>query len=163
MVRSIDMTFSRKRMIFRLSCFIFALIVSVFPLWEGHAAESNAVRFKTVRLKAGNQTIHAEVATTEEERSQGLMYRKSLPKNSGMLFVFERPARSCMWMKNTLIPLSVAFIDHDGIIVNIEEMKPLTTDSHCSAGWIRYALEMNAKWFSKHGLKPGSRIEKLPD
>ena len=106
--------------------------------------------------------IHAEVAATDAQREQGLMHRKSLPENNGMLFVFDRPARSCMWMKNTLIPLSVAFIDYDGTIVNIEEMAPLTTDSHCSAGWIRYALEMNAGWFRKNGLKPGSRISGLP-
>ena len=129
---------------------------------NGYAAGQGDVRFDTVTLRAGKKRIHAEVAATDAQREQGLMHRKSLPENNGMLFVFDRPARSCMWMKNTLIPLSVAFIEYDGTIVNIEEMAPLTTDSHCSAGWIRYALEMNAGWFRKNGLKPGSRISGLP-
>ena len=141
---------------------MFAAVLAVFPFVNGYAAGQGDVRFDTVTLRAGKKTIHAEVASTDVQREQGLMHRKSLPENNGMLFVFDRPARSCMWMKNTLIPLSVAFIDYDGTIVNIEEMAPMTTDSHCSAGWIRYALEMNAGWFRKNGLKPGSRISGLP-
>ncbi len=147
---------------YRFCGFVFAAVLAVFPFVNGYAAGQGDVRFDTVTLRAGKKTIHAEVASTDVQREQGLMHRKSLPENNGMLFVFDRPARSCMWMKNTLIPLSVAFIDYDGTIVNIEEMAPMTTDSHCSAGWIRYALEMNAGWFRKNGLKPGSRISGLP-
>lgn len=146
----------------RFGYLVFAFVLTFFPLLEAGAAGSDNIRFKTVRLKAGEKIVHAEVAETDAQREQGLMYRKSLPENSGMLFVFDRPARSCMWMKNTAIPLSVAFINHEGIILNIEEMEPFTTDSHCSEGWIRYALEMNARWFQKNGLQPGSRIGGLP-
>ena len=146
----------------RLGSFLLAVVLAVFPFMNGYAADTAGGRFDTVILHAGKKIIHAEVAATDAQREQGLMYRKSLPENNGMLFVFDRPARSCMWMKNTLIPLSVAFIDYEGTIVNIEEMIPMTTDSHCSAGWIRYALEMNAGWFSKNGLRPGSRISGLP-
>lgn len=147
----------------RSACVIFAFLLMALPCSGSFGASPDAVHFRTIRLKAGKQIIHAEVAATDAERERGLMYRKSLPKNSGMLFVFDRPARSCMWMKNTAIPLSVAFIDGDGVIVNIEEMAPFTTESHCSAGWIRYALEMNARWFDKNGLKPGNRIAGLPE
>ena len=145
----------------RFGYLVFAFVLAIFSSSSGFAAAAGDVRFRTVRLKAGGKIVHAEVAATDAQRERGLMYRKSLPENNGMLFVFDRPARSCMWMKNTAIPLSVAFIDHEGGIVNIEEMEPFTTDSHCSAGWIRYALEMNAGWFRKNGLKPGSRVEGL--
>ena len=147
----------------RSVCVVFAFLLMACPLSKSFGAASDEGRFKTVRLKAGKQIIHAEVAATEAERERGLMYRKFLPENSGMLFVFDRPARSCMWMKNTASPLSVAFIDGKGTIVNIEEMEPFTTESHCSAGWIRYALEMNATWFDRNGVKSGSRIGGLPE
>ena len=121
---------------------------------------SSGMRIAT--LHAGGAAIRAEVASTESQHEKGLMYRKSLPANSGMLFDFKAPAKTCMWMKNTYIPLSVAFIDAHGKVVNIEEMKAMTTTTHCSKDWIRYALEMNAKWFSKHGVKRGSHITGLP-
>ncbi len=117
---------------------------------------------RVTTLKAGGKSIKVEVASTEAEHERGLMYRKSLPADSGMLFDFKGPAKTCMWMKDTYIPLAVAFIDVNGKVVNIEEMKPRTTTSHCSKNWIRYALEMNTKWFSRHGVKPGSRITGLP-
>ena len=125
-------------------------------------ADSASVHFPVTNLKAGKYLIRAEVASTDAQREQGLMFRRKLPKNNGMLFVFDRPARSCMWMKNTPLPLSVAFIDADGTILNIEEMEPFTLESHCSQGWIRYALEMNKNWFSRNGIKPGSKISGLP-
>lgn len=147
----------------RLFGFAFALVVAAFPLAKGFAADSDNGHLKTAYLKAGKQLIRAEVAATEAERGRGLMYRKSLPENSGMLFVYGAPVRTCMWMKNTAIPLSVAFIDRNGVILNIAEMEPFTTDSHCSAGWVYYALEMNAGWFARNGLEPGSRIDGLPE
>lgn len=145
----------------RLVYITLVFVLMAFPLSRS-MAENSHTQFKTIRLKAGKQIIHAEVAATEADREKGLMHRKSLPENNGMLFVFEMPAKSCMWMKDTAIPLSVAFINYEGLILNIEEMKPYTVDSHCSEGWIRYALEMNAGWFKKNGLKPGSKIEGLP-
>ncbi len=127
------------------------------------AANKNKVPpMRVTTLRAGGKSIRVEVASTEAEHERGLMYRRSLPADSGMLFDFKGPAKTCMWMKDTYIPLSVAFIDVNGKVVNIEEMKAQTTTSHCSKNWIRYALEMNAKWFSRHGVKPGSRITGLP-
>jgi len=86
------------------------------------------------------------------------MHRKEMPQHEGMLFIFENPGRLCFWMKNTLIPLTAAFIADDGTIVNLENMKPQTLDSHCSAKPVRYVLEMNQGWFAKKGVKPGSKV-----
>lgn len=119
-------------------------------------------KFRTIPLTAGMYVIQAEVAATESEREQGLMYREKLGPNEGMVFLFEAPAHVCMWMKNTLIPLSVAFIDESGKIVNIENMRPQTTNSHCAKKPIRYALEMNQGWFKEKNIKPGSVIQGLP-
>lgn len=105
--------------------------------------------------------IKAEVAANEAERQQGLMFREKMAVNEGMIFDFEAPASVCMWMKNTLIPLSVAFIDSNGKIVNIEDMQPQTTTSHCAKKTVRYALEMNQGWFRQKNIKPGSVIEGL--
>lgn len=109
--------------------------------------------------------IHAEVADSFSTRMQGLMHRTSLPPNGGMLFVFDEEAIHCMWMKNTLIPLSVAFLDAGGAIINIADMRPQTEQSHCAARPARYALEMTQGWFAQRGLRAGTRLrglEKLP-
>ena len=111
-----------------------------------------------VELSAGIYRIEAEVARDFAARAQGLMHRRQLPPNGGMLFVFDHTTRHCMWMRNTLIPLAVAFIDEHGTILNIEEMAPETETNHCAAGPARYALEMNAGWFGRRKLAPGSRI-----
>ena len=126
------------------------------------AAVKSEPKMRMTTLKVGGRNIQVEVASTAAEQERGLMYRKSLPADGGMLFDFKGPAKTCMWMKDTYIPLSVAFIDAKGKVVNIEEMKPKTTTSHCSKDWIRYALEMNAKWFSRHGVRAGSRVSGLP-
>ena len=119
---------------------------------------------KSVQLSAGMHLIQAEVAATEEQREQGLMYREKMPANAGMLFVFGNPSTQCMWMKNTPLPLSVAFIDASGKIVNIEDMQAHTLDSHCSTKTVpvRYALEMNLGWFRQKNIKPGMSIGNLP-
>lgn len=122
------------------------------------AAQERPQSLPAVQLTAGFHLIRAEVAQRPEERAIGLMFRTAMPANDGMLFVFEQPDRQCFWMKNTLLPLSIAFLEDDGRIVNVENMQPRTLDSHCSAKPVRYALEMNQGWFAKRGLKPGSRI-----
>ena len=114
-----------------------------------------------VELKAGKQTLTAEVASTDPDRMQGLMHRRMLPENRGMLFVFPNVAYHGMWMKNTFIPLSVAFIDDKGVIINIEDMQPHTLDGHNAKKPARYALEMNLGWFRKHGISPGTKLEGL--
>ena len=119
---------------------------------------------KSLQLSAGMHLIQAEVAATEEQREQGLMYRDKMPANAGMLFVFGTASTQCMWMKNTPLPLSVAFIDASGKIVNIEDMQAHTLDSHCSTKTVpvRYALEMNLGWFRQKNIKPGMNIGNLP-
>lgn len=107
---------------------------------------------------AGFHAIKAEVAQTDRQREIGLMHRTSMGANEGMIFVFERAGVQCFWMKNTLLPLSVAFIDEDGTIVNLDEMKPETEDTHCSTKPVRHVLEMNKGWFSKRGIKPGMKL-----
>ncbi|MES2068919.1 MAG: DUF192 domain-containing protein [Pseudomonadota bacterium] len=114
------------------------------------------------QLSAGIHLIQAEVAASDAEREIGLMNRSKMGTNEGMVFDFGAPAGVCMWMKNTLIPLSVAFIDGDGKIVNIEDMQPETLESHCAKKAIRYALEMNQGWFKQKNIKPGSKIEGFP-
>ena len=118
-----------------------------------------------MELSAGIHRIRAEVANSTETRAEGLMYRKSLPANYGMLFVFDQTAQHCMWMRNTLIPLSVAFIDGNGRILNTEEMLPQTENNHCAAKPAKFALEMTAGWFKSRGLGVGTQlvgIDKAP-
>ena len=115
-----------------------------------------------VRLSAGMHQIDAQVATTPDQRATGLMWRKQMPQHEGMLFVFEQPSQLCFWMKNTLLPLSAAFIQDDGTIVNIADMQPQSLDSHCAARPVRYVLEMHQGWFAKRGIKPGMKLAGPP-
>lgn len=115
----------------------------------------------TFPLKIGEHRLRAEVASTPEERQKGLMHRRSMPENHGMVFVFERTGLWGMWMKNTYIPLSVAFISEDGRILNIEDMEPHTEDSHSASAPARYALEVKKGWFRKHKISAGQRVEGL--
>ena len=129
------------------------------------AAAAQAPALRTAELGAGMHLIHAEVADRDATRSLGLMHRTSLPPNGGMLFVFDQEAIHCMWMKNTLIPLSVAFLDARGAIINIADMQPHSEQSHCAARPARYALEMAQGWFTQRGIRAGAPIrglEKLP-
>lgn len=129
------------------------------------AATAMAQTMPVMELNAGFHRIEAEVAADQASRMQGLMQRRNMPPNHGMIFVFPVAERHCMWMRNTLIPLSVAFLDETGRIINIEEMKPQTENNHCADAPARFALEMNAGWFSGKGIKSGIRIggiEKAP-
>ncbi len=122
-------------------------------------AQDAPQKLDTVQLSAGMHLIRAELARTPDQRSIGLMFRQTMAVNDGMLFAFEAPSQQCFWMKNTLLPLSIAFLADDGSIVNIEDMKPLALDSHCSAKPVRFVLEMNQGWFAKRGLKAGSKLQ----
>jgi uncharacterized membrane protein (UPF0127 family) len=113
-------------------------------------------------ITAGMYRIRAEVVADYATRARGLMHRQALPQNAGMLFIFDDHAIHCMWMKNTLIPLSVAFIDDRGAIVNIADMEPHSEASHCAAQPVKYALEMNRGWFAARGIKPGARLGGVP-
>lgn len=112
------------------------------------------------RITAGMHVIQAETATTPGERMLGLMNRDSLAPNGGMLFVFEEAGRHCFWMRNTRIPLSIAFVDEDGTIVNIADMEPFDESSdHCPARPVRHALEMAQGWFAQRGIREGARLK----
>jgi uncharacterized protein len=115
----------------------------------------------TYPLKIKGHSLRVEAAVSEEDKRTGLMYRRSLGEHSGMIFVYENEGRWAMWMKNTYVPLSVAFIDRNGRILNIEDMQPLTEDSHQSAGPAKYALEMNQGWFARHGIGKGDKVQGL--
>lgn len=126
------------------------------------APASAQQKLPVTTLTIGMHLVKAEVAIHDEERSMGLMYRREMGPNEGMVFRFPNPKQVCMWMKNTLLPLSVAFVDEDGKIINIEDMQPQTEVAHCAKRAARYALEMNQGWFRKKNIKPGTVIEGLP-
>ncbi len=126
------------------------------------SAQDGPQKLPSITLNAGMHLIQAEVAQTPEQRSIGLMFRSSMGTNEGMLFAFEEPGQQCFWMKNTLLTLSVAFVDDDGSVVNIENMKPQTLDSHCSKKPVRFVLEMNDGWFAKRGIKAGFKLGGKP-
>jgi uncharacterized membrane protein (UPF0127 family) len=115
-----------------------------------------------IQLSAGIHVIRAEVARTDAARERGLMFREQLEGNEGMLFVFDRPDQQCFWMRNTPLPLSIAFMADDGTVINIADMAPQTDDTHCSRKAVRYALEMKQGWFADHGITAGKKIEGLP-
>ena len=115
-----------------------------------------------IRLSTGMHVLQVQVAQTPEQQATGLMFRKTMGTNDGMLFIFDEPRQQCFWMKNTLLPLSVAFIADDGSVVNLDNMKPQTLDSHCSTKPVRFVLEMNVGWFDKRGIKAGSKFAGEP-
>ncbi|MDM0045605.1 DUF192 domain-containing protein [Variovorax dokdonensis] len=115
-----------------------------------------------VHLSAGMYQIEAQVAASPRQREIGLMFRKDMPQQEGMLFVFEQAAVQCFWMKNTLLPLTAAFVADDGRIVNLEDMQPQTTDNHCSTEPVRYVLEMNQGWFARKNIKAGAKLGGTP-
>jgi uncharacterized membrane protein (UPF0127 family) len=127
-------------------------ILAVLILASGSVLAQPQPQLPTIQLNAGMNLIHAEVAADYSTRGQ------SLGPNAGMLFIFDEPAIHCMWMKNTLIPLSVAFMDANGVILNIADMKPQTEESHCAAKPALLALEMTRGWFAQHGIKPGAKL-----
>lgn len=128
-------------------------------VWAQGLPQLNLPRAK---LQIGLHLIDAQLATTPEQREVGLMYRSEMPRHEGMLFVFEQKSRQCFWMKNTLLPLTAAFLDDDGTIVNLVDMAPQTTNPHCSARPVRYVLEVNQGWFARARVKAGERILGLP-
>ena len=117
---------------------------------------------RTAQVRVGPHPMKVEIVETDPQRIRGLMFREKLGRDDGMLFIYEEPAYQSMWMKNTLIPLSVAFIDRDGVILNIEDMEPQTLDSHISAGPASFSIEANKGWFAQKRIKPGDRVTGLP-
>ncbi|MGL4573300.1 MAG: DUF192 domain-containing protein [Burkholderiaceae bacterium] len=135
-----------------------AILITAASLLAAPARGQTVPALPVAQLNAGMHLIKAEVAANNEHRMRGLMFREKMGVNEGMLFVFEQAAVQCMWMKNTLIPLSVAFIAEDFTIINIEDMRPQKLDSHCAKKPAAYALEMNVGWFAQRRIKPGMKI-----
>lgn len=142
--------------------FGFSALLIAIGIFTGSAqAKEPVITPPTIGLNINGHVVKAELATDDPGRQKGLMFRTHMGKNDGMLFVFSQVAYHAMWMKNTLIPLSVAYMDDSGKIVSIHEMEPQTEISHQAEGPVRYALEMNAHWFSDHKIKPGDNIKGL--
>ena len=141
-----------------------SVFATMLVLSTGAAAadESPQMNLQRITLTAGIHQIDTQVAVTQDQHATGLMYRDEMPMNEGMLFVFEKPTKQCFWMRNTHIPLTAAFVADDGTIVNLENMKPQTLESHCSTKPVRYVLEMNQGWFAKKGVKAGSKLGGKP-
>jgi uncharacterized protein len=138
--------------------FLAAVAFAIAAVLTPASAQEPQSNLPRVKLSVGMYQIDAQVAQTGDEHMTGLMFRKEMPQNEGMLFVFEQPTVQCFWMKNTLLPLTAAFVADDGTIVNLEDMKPQTTESHCSKKPVRFVLEMNQGWFTKKGIKPGMKL-----
>ena len=137
--------------------------LAAFLLFAAAALAARAdTAMQTLQLKVASHPLKVEVAVTEDQRNLGLMFRKELGRDDGMLFIFDDPGYYAMWMKNTLIPLSVAFVDADGVILNILDMEPQTLDSHGAAGPAVYAIETNKGWFAAHKVKAGDKVTGLP-
>ena len=153
----------------RPAMFIFKVIPQLFKPWGLLIACSFAAfnamaqgipqsQLPRFTLNAGMHLIQAQVAQESEQRQIGLMWRKDLPINEGMLFVFEQASVQCFWMRNTLTALTAAFLEDDGTIVNLADMKPQSDDSHCSTKPVRFVLEMNQGWFKKRGIAAGFKL-----
>jgi uncharacterized membrane protein (UPF0127 family) len=140
-----------------LGCLVWAS-AGLLSVGAALAQEGPQLNLQRIEITAGMHRIDAQVAQTPHQRQIGLMNRPSMPAHEGMLFIFEQPAVQCFWMKNTLLPLTAAFVADDGTIVNLADMKPQTLDSHCSAQPVRLVLEMNQGWFAQKGIKAGSKL-----
>ena len=143
-----------------------SMLAIAASVWSSPAGANDNVsqvqRLRAITLNAGTHNIHAELALTPEQRERGLMYRRDLGQDEGMLFVFKSATPQCFWMKSTPTPLTAAFVGDDGIIVNLAEMKPFDESPHCSDKPVRYVLEMNQGWFAKRGIKPGFKLTGTP-
>ncbi|WP_076997104.1 DUF192 domain-containing protein [Variovorax sp. KK3] len=140
----------------------FVVLFAFLAICAGAHAQQPQTQLQRVKLTAGMYQIDAQVAQTPEQRQIGLMFRKEMPQTEGMIFVFEQPATQCFWMRNTLLPLTAAFVADDGRIVNLADMKPMTDDSHCSEEPVRYVLEMNQGWFAQKNIKKGTKLGGTP-
>nr|WP_051237554.1 DUF192 domain-containing protein [Ottowia thiooxydans] len=148
-------------MITLLRSFILAaasLVATLPALAQREPVGNPQLELPRTTISVGMQRIDAQVAATPEQRQIGLMHRREMPQHEGMLFIFEQPAVQCFWMKNTLIPLTAAFVLDDGTIANLADMKPLDESSHCSVKPVRYVLEMNKGWFEQRHLRAGAKL-----
>jgi uncharacterized membrane protein (UPF0127 family) len=146
----------------KIKAAVAALAAACIVAAPAAAQDAAQPKLPTVQLNAGMHAIRAEVAQTFMQQATGLMHRRSMAPHEGMLFVYETPGVHCFYMRNTVLPLSIAFIVDDGTIVHIDDMKPLTLDSHCPPKPVRFVLEMNQGWFAQRNIKPGFRLSGPP-
>ena len=141
-----------------------AVSLCAMLLWAAAAPAQSGpqARLPSIDLTAGIHLIKTELAITPDQQATGMMFRREMGSNDGMLFVNDEPSLRCFWMRNTLVPLTIAFLADDGTIVNLADMEPQSERSHCSAQPVRYALEMNRGWFAKRGFKAGARLQGKP-
>lgn len=125
-------------------------------------AQQPQLDLQRTRITAGMYVIDAQLALTPEQQQTGLMFRKDMPQQEGMLFVFAQSSTQCFWMKNTLLPLTAAFVADDGRVVNLADMQPQTETTHCSTEPVRYVLEMNQGWFARKNIKKDFRLGGAP-
>ena len=137
---------------------LLAALCSAPLMAQGTAPGQPQMSLQRINLGAGMHLIQAQVAQDYEQRQTGLMWRKEMPQNEGMLFVFEQAGMLCFWMRNTLLPLTAAFVSDNGSIVNLVDMKPQSDDSHCSKKPVRFVLEMNQGWFAKRNIQAGDKL-----
>ncbi|MDP2678046.1 MAG: DUF192 domain-containing protein [Rhodoferax sp.] len=140
----------------------FFLSLALFCSGTSFAQGAPQMNLPRVKLTAGMYLVDTQVAATPEQRATGLMFRRQIPQSEGMLFVFEQASEQCFWMKNTLLPLTAAFVLDDGTIVNLADMAPQTLESHCSTKPVRFVLEMNQGWFAQKGIKAGFKLSGPP-
>jgi uncharacterized membrane protein (UPF0127 family) len=138
-----------------LAFLVFALGGALEPC----RAAGGGVEFSAATVDIAGRAVKVQLAATPQAQQRGLMYRKSLPEDEGMLFLYDFPKIRCMWMKNTLVPLTAAFLDSRGRILGFADMDPLTTQSHCSGAPVMYVLEMNRGWFARHGVREGDSLD----
>ncbi|MCY7306589.1 MAG: DUF192 domain-containing protein [Rhodoferax sp.] len=139
-----------------------AVLVLMTATVAASAQGQPQMQLPRLKILAGMHQIDAQVAETSEQHQIGLMFRREMPQHEGMLFVFEQATQQCFWMKNTLLPLTAAFVADDGTIVNLADMQPQSTESHCSTKPVRFVLEMNQGWFGKKNIKAGYRLSGKP-
>ena len=160
--RTLESGVSMPSLATRLPRHILATLALATAAVTSNAQDGPQLNLPRVTLSAGMYQIDAQVAQQPHEQQIGLMHRKEMPQQEGMLFISPEPRPQCFWMKNTLLPLTAAFVDDDGTIVNLADMKPQTTDTHCSVKPVRYVLEMNQGWFAKKNIKAGFKLKGAP-
>ena len=143
------------RTLFQYTVFAFVGLAAPMLGW----AQEPQTDLQRMVIQAGIFQIDAQIAQTPQQRQIGLMFRKEMPTHEGMLFIFDEPQKQCFWMKNTLLPLTAAFVDDEGVIVNTADMQPRSTDSHCSDKPVRFVLEMNQGWFAKKKIGKGYKLK----
>lgn len=147
---------------FRVRWLKLGLLVSALWVSSLAMAQQPQMNLPRTKLSAGMHLLDVQIAQAPQERQVGLMFRREMPPHEGMLFIFEQAATQCFWMRNTLIPLTAAFLADDGTIVNLADMKPQSDDSHCSTKPVRFVLEMNQGWFAKRNIQAGFRLGGAP-